>query len=189
MCGRMNVIDNPKVIQLCESLGFTFYTENNDDLRPSQSVACITKQSEQFQQINLDWGIKPSWSKKLIINAQSETTAIKKTFKSAFESNRCIIPVEGWYEWRDEGGKRKQKYYFNQSENEPLYMAGIWFSENNQLVTLTTRANEKCETIHKRMPVLIKETDFSIWLTSPINETQELFHAAANEYIQFNKSN
>jgi len=86
------------------------------------------------------------------------------------------VPCSGWYEWRDEGGKRKQKYLFNSSDNEPMLMAGIWFENDDiaQLVTLTTVANESCSKIHKRMPVIIKPEDIKFWFASSSQELRPL---------------
>jgi putative SOS response-associated peptidase YedK len=76
----------------------------------------------------------------MLINAQSETVASKKTFASAFAHNRCLVPCSGWFEWRDEGNAKKQKYLFSYEDNEPAYMAGILYlcDDAMQLVTLTT---------------------------------------------------
>ncbi len=61
--------------------------------------------------MDLSWGIKPSWAKRIIINAQAETVSIKPTFTHSFEKHRVIVPCSGWYEWREEQGK-KVKYLF-----------------------------------------------------------------------------
>jgi putative SOS response-associated peptidase YedK len=81
-----------------------YSVEANADLRPSQSVATIVNNGSSFQQVNALWGIKPNWSKKLIINAQAETVATKPTFKQAFQSQRFLVPCNGWFEWRTEEG-------------------------------------------------------------------------------------
>ena len=93
-------------------------------------------------------GTKPTWAKRLIINARSETVSKKETFKEAFATNRCLVPCTGWYEWRDEEGAGKTKYLLTHSSGDiPFFMAGITISDdgiNQQLVTLTTRPNKKC---------------------------------------------
>ena len=105
----------------------------------------------------------------MIFNAKAETVAEKKTFKEAYAQNRCLVPCSGWYEWRDEGGPRKQKYYFSAANNEPLLMAGIRFDEEDtkKLVTLTTDANQDCLPYHARMPVFIAADAISQWFHVP----------------------
>jgi len=189
MCGRLNVIDDPLAKWVSDHFGISFTTESNFDLRPTQEIATISRISESVQQIDTTWGIKPSWSKKLIINAQSETAATKKTFKNAYARNRCMIPCTGWYEWRDEGGERKQRYSFTHADGLPFLMAGIWFQSEGkpQLVTLTTHPNEKCFEIHKRMPVLIMPEDTECWLSSEVESIQPLLLPVVNELIRIEK--
>ena len=183
MCGRMNVSDNPMVKALFDSLRIAFKSLLNEDLRPSQAVATITSIDNRLQQHNMTWGIKPAWSKKLLINAQSETVAMKQTFKNAFAMRRCLVPCDGWYEWRDEGGKRKKKYLFSHASGEQLYMAGIWYEPDNQLVTLTTHPNDKCAEFHHRMPVFIESTNFDYWFNSSMHELAPLMSALGSDLI------
>ena len=143
MCGRFSV--NKAISPIVSELFNThFHAETNVNLSPSQSVATLVNGNSNYHQVNALWGIKPSWSKKLIINAQSETVATKPTFKQAFQHQRCLIPCNGWFEWRTEAGK-KVKYLFEHTDKMPLYMAGILFQhEYTELVTLTTKPNFKC---------------------------------------------
>ena len=120
VCGRMNITDDPAVRWLWDHFQLPFQINSNADLCPSQEVATMVWANNGLQQRNSTWAIQPSWSKKLIINAQSETVHSKKTFKAAFTQQRCLIPCNGWYEWRDEGGARKQKYYFTHADGLPF---------------------------------------------------------------------
>ncbi|MBV1880398.1 MAG: SOS response-associated peptidase [Pseudomonadales bacterium] len=193
MCGRMNVSDDPAVQWLWSLFNVSFDITSNPDLCPSQSVATMIWENNEIQQRNATWGIKPGWSKKLIINAQSETAHSKKTFQSAFESQRCLIPCNGWYEWREEGDARKQKYYFSHPDGIPFLMAGIRFvggstgdrtRENtaSQIVTLTTKPNKQCAEIHKRMPVLINPENVDSWFGSDVKDVRELLLAVEREF-------
>ena len=101
MCGRFSV--NKALTPIVSELFNTDYSvETNANLSPSQSVATMVKSGSNYQQVNALWGIKPSWSKKLIINAQAESVATKPTFRQAFQSQRCLVPCNGWFEWRTE---------------------------------------------------------------------------------------
>lgn len=176
MCGRFSVNSQQIDPWIEEHLEISFQSESNDNLCPTQTVSTITHSNKLTHQVNSTWGIKPGWSKKILINAQAETAGSKKTFKQAFEHKRCIVPCTGWFEWKKIENNKKQKYSFQQSNKAPLFMAGILFQhdDNHQLVTLTTRPNRQCAEIHHRMPVLIKPEDIDFWLTSSVDEIQPL---------------
>ena len=176
MCGRLNVTDSPTIQWISTYLGIDFSITPNVDLRPTQLVSAITHRDGCLRQIDVSWGIKPTWSKKVLINARSETVGTARTFKDAFGQRRCIVPCAGWYEWRDEGGSRKQKYSFTRADGIPFLMAGIWFEGNDvpQLVTLTTYPNKCCAKIHNRMPVLIQPDKINTWLNASEKEVRPL---------------
>ncbi len=186
MCGRLNVIDEPLAQMIFEQLGLKFYTETNLNLCPSQQVSGIVLFAGELNQLNAIWGVKPDWSKKLIINAKSETVFEKKTFKKAFVNNRCLIPCSGWYEWKAAGSK-KEKYLFKSVNQYPLYMAGLYYKneESSRVVTLTTSANLKCEQIHHRMPVLIEMINVECWFRSKADELSELMKPIDSDLIDF----
>ena len=192
MCGRLNIINNSLCNIVSDTLGVNFQSESNDNLSPSESLSTIVQNKEHFSQVNMQWGIQPSWSKRLLINAQSETVAIKPTFAKAFAAHRCLVPVSGWYEWRKEGS-RKQKYYFSHTQDLPLYMAGVSYHAFNtlpQVVTLTTKPNLLCEQYHHRMPVFILPNNINAWL-SPQNtqaNLSRLMSAIPDEYIRVTTS-
>jgi putative SOS response-associated peptidase YedK len=179
----MNVINDPLCQIVSETLGIKFKAESNSDLCPSQTVSTIIADNGHYQQLDTRWGIQPDWSKRLIINAQSETVAQKPTFKNVFESNRCLVPCSSWYEWRVENGN-KIKYQFNFIDNQPMYMAGIWYqSDTPQLITLTTSPNEKCQQYHKRMPVIIMPENIDYWFNSTTEQLHPLMHAVSSDLI------
>lgn len=182
MCGRFSV--NREISPIVSELFNThFNAVTNTNLSPSQSVATLVNSNSTYHQVNALWGIKPSWSKKLIINAQAETVASKPTFRQAFQHQRCLIPCNGWFEWRTEEGK-KVKYLFEHTDKVPLYMAGILFQhEFTELVTLTTKPNIKCGQYHKRMPVLITNEDKDFWFNSSYQEVEPLLQHVNDEMI------
>ncbi|MCE7659399.1 SOS response-associated peptidase [Vibrio fluvialis] len=180
MCGRLNVIDDPLCRIVCERLGIKFSASTNKDLRPSEKVSTVIYEHGAFHQLDLQWGIKPDWSKKLIINAQSETAHIKPTFKLAFETSRVIIPCSGWYEWSEVAGD-KRKFFFSACYNKPVYMAGLAFKDSNQLVTLTTKPTQQCAVYHNRMPLIIDETALEPWLMG----TLDIINYVPPEQVQY----
>lgn len=185
MCGRFSVNSEQIDPWINEHWDIDFASNTNTDVRPTNSVAAITSVDGSLQQLNTTWGIKPAWAKSLLINAQSETVAIKKTFAGSFNARRCIIPCTGWFEWKNEGGKRKQKYYFANASSTPLLMAGIWVENDTiaNLVTLTTAPNTICSEYHKRMPVLIKPEDVDYWFHSSADGLQPLMQAVDSESV------
>lgn len=182
MCGRFSV--NKTISPIVSELFNThFNVQTNANLSPSQSVSTLVHSNSIYHQVDALWGIKPSWSKKLIINAQAETVAIKPTFRHSFQSQRCLVPCNGWFEWRTEEGK-KVKYLFEHTDKVPLFMAGILFQhEFTELVTLTTKPNIKCAQYHKRMPVFIANEDKDYWFQSSSQGVEALLQHVSDEMI------
>ena len=127
------------------------------------------------------WGLVPSWAKDpkggaRMINARSESVATKPAFRRAFNSRRCLIPADGWFEWQ-RGPEHKQPYYTHYSDGSSLAMAGLWEywkpkddPDNeypNGLVTatvLTTEAVGPLAQIHDRMPLVLPPDAWDAWL-------------------------
>jgi putative SOS response-associated peptidase YedK len=128
------------------------------------------------------WGLIPAWAKdeeirKSTLNARIETIAEKPSFRNSVKQ-RCLVLVDGFYEWQwlDEQGKSKQKYLLHLANDDPFALAGLWNEWINQqtgevvktYTILTTEANELMSTIHntkKRMPVLVSQANEMDWLT------------------------
>jgi putative SOS response-associated peptidase YedK len=132
------------------------------------------------------FGFLPSWAiskTSMNINARSESIYEKKTFRDAFRSRRCIIPINGFYEWEVKD-KNKTPYFISDDSFDYLALAGIWdewFDEklNMKIVTvalITCDANDKLGKIHHRMPVVLDKKDFDTWLYSEdLEELNSLF--------------
>ena len=144
------------------------------------STPIITNQSPELIQL-YQWGLIPSWAKdntiqKSTLNAKIETLTERPSFKSSI-TQRCLIPVNGFYEWKwlDEKGKRKEKYHITTADSEIFTFAGLWNTWINPLTNqpvhtytiLTTEADELMAEIHntkKRMPVILKQDSERDWL-------------------------
>ena len=141
------------------------------------------------------FGYLPSWASSkasMNINARSETVFEKKTFRDSFKYRRCIIPINGFFEWAKED-KEKTPYLVSDIKNGYLALAGIWdeyfdIDLNMKIVTvalITCDANEKLGRIHHRMPVVLKKKDFNAWLKSDdLKEVNKLFNIYPNEKIK-----
>jgi len=125
----------------------------------------------------LRWGLIPSWVKDTkigysTVNAMAETVASKAAFREAFKSRRCLIVADGFYEWAAISLKEKQPYLIQMRDRKPFAFAGLWerwkdwaAEEVVQSVTIiTTAANELCNPIHDRMPVILAQADYAKWL-------------------------
>jgi putative SOS response-associated peptidase YedK len=124
MCGRLNIIDDPFSQYVSEQLGIAFSAKPKAELYPSESIDCVVAGYDtSLFQLPLSWGVKPSWSKKLIINAQAETVQTKPTFAQAYASHRAIVPCSGWFEWKNDEYGTKLKYLF-QSQNQDHEFGG-----------------------------------------------------------------
>ena len=209
MCGRFSVNKQQVEDWMLDSFGMEFSCQDTNDLRPTQVVSTIhlssaepsvsynhsenkDPETKKLTQLNATWGIKPQWAKKLLINAQGETCATKKTFQQAYKFNRCLVPFSAWFEWKNlpsaSQKSKKQKYSFNSKSEQPLMMAGIWFETDDipQLVTLTTAANSRCADIHKRMPVIITPNNVDYWFNSDVKDLQPLIEPIASDLLSVN---
>jgi len=166
MCGRFGVDEN-LVKSVKGQLAVQFAYSENMDIKPTNTVATLASVDGVLTQKNCKWGIKPEWSKGLIINAKAETAIDKPTFKESFKQFRCVVPMSCWYEWRMEG-ETKTKFQFSGLDHEILYMAGIYYitDDRPQLVTLTTSPTNACAEYHQRMPLLIPSANINSWLNS-----------------------
>lgn len=90
MCGSLNVISDHLALWVSHALNLNYTTTNNDDLRPTDHIDAVVSMEGRCLQLGARWGIKPSWSRKLIINAQAETSSEKKIFREAFSRRRWL---------------------------------------------------------------------------------------------------
>lgn len=143
----------------------------------------------------LRWGLVPHGAKDpsigaKLINARGETLAEKPSFRDAFKRRRCLVPADGFYEWKTEG-RQKQPYYFSLKSGEPFALGGLWESwrgpSGDVLRTcclITTGPNETMLPIHDRMPVIVSPDDYSAWLTGEANDALDLVRPYAPEEMQ-----
>ena len=185
MCGRMNVTDDPNVQAFMDALGMPIYPDANSDLRPTDETLLILPEGDGIKAKRLSWGIQPNWSKQLLINAKAETIAEKPTFKSAFKLHRGLVICSGWYEWKDEGGKRKQKYLVEHSLRQPMLMAAVYYPASEQFVTLTIHPNNKLKQVHHRTPLIIHADEMDLWLHGSLEDVTALFHPLKDEEVDF----
>lgn len=137
---------------------------------------------------SMRWGLLPHWAKdpKLAystINARAETLKEKPAFRDAWRrGQRCLVPVTGWYEWVDQGGKRKQPYFLHAADAaNPMMFAGLWSrwtdAEGKSVATytvVTTDAMGEVRRIHDRQPQVLPPEQWLPWLQAPAAEAAAL---------------
>ena len=154
------------------------------NIAPSQNAATVRRHDEGRRLSMLRWGLIPRWASdpkigSRLVNARAETVESKPSFREAYRSRRCLIPADGFYEWKSEGGK-KQPYLIRRKDDGLLAFAGLWeewrmsalrpFADYRPgdivetCTILTTEANEAISRIHHRMPVILDPDAFDKWL-------------------------
>ena len=142
------------------------------------------------------FGLIPSWAKdkkNININARSETLFEKKSFRDSFKSKRCLIPVNGFYEWKKKD-KEKIPYLVKAKNGDCFALAGLWdewFDEVSgklilSIALITVEPNDMIITIHDRMPVILDKENWKIWLDndSSLDELNKLFKSYSSENMQ-----
>jgi putative SOS response-associated peptidase YedK len=154
------------------------------NVAPTQSVLGIREAADAREAAFFTWGLVPRWAKdpavgSRLINARSETVAEKPSFREAFTRRRCLVPVDGFFEWARRGD-RKRPFYFRMRDGEPFAVAGLWErweGGGRALETcalLTTGANELLAPYHDRMPVIVRPEDYDLWLDAGIGRADRL---------------
>jgi len=133
------------------------------------------------------WGLVPSWARDAksgppMINARAETIATKPSFRTAFKKRRCLIPADGFYEWkRIEGAKVKQPYHIRLANDRPFAFAGLWESRRGEegdrlesCTIITCEPNTLTAGLHDRMPVILPADLYGPWLDPAIEDADAL---------------
>lgn len=183
MCGRFVSTSPPD--ELAAYFGAEAVTEAvlepNYNVAPTQDVLAIVEEGGERYLDSFFWGLVPSWARDVkigsrMINARAETLAEKSAFKKPFATRRCLVPADGFYEWRKLDSSKKpakQPMFIHRRDGEPLAFAGIWSlwrgPDKDQeplrsLTIVTTSPNELLATIHDRMPVILPEDRWASWL-------------------------
>lgn len=159
------------------------------NVAPTQNILTIRNGEQGREPAIMRWGLIPSWSKEFktefeTFNAKSETAFEKPAFRSAMKKRRCLIPADGYIEWKTEN-KKKQPYFvtlrkggINVQRTEGLFaFAGLWESWNKHLscTIMTTAPNEELKSLHHRMPVILSPNDYDVWLNAENTDVKYLY--------------
>lgn len=173
MCGRMAVtLPTDAMAQLFEAPPDNDLPEGaNYNTCPTQTIAVAT--SEMSRRLRaMRWGFLPTWYKSpndgpLLINARAETIAEKPAFREACRQRRCLIAVDGFYEWERPEGGEKLPWFVTRADGAPLVFAGIWQNWGDlgpTCAVVTCAANAEMARIHHRLPVILEPETWPLWL-------------------------
>jgi putative SOS response-associated peptidase YedK len=194
MCGRSSLTKTEKEIE--KRFHATFYSEElerynplpNYNVAPTQYHPVITNQDPEHLHF-FKWGLVPFWAKDTkiafsMINARSETLLEKPAFKNAVKSRRCLVPLDGFYEWKNINGE-KIPYRIQTKDQDIFSAAGLWeewhAADGSPLFTftiITVDANTYLRELHDRMPAILTPEEEKLWLSDdiPVQSCIELLH-------------
>jgi putative SOS response-associated peptidase YedK len=181
VCGRY-VLTSPAEV-IAEHFGLAAVPGHAPryNIAPTQAALVVRETPEgEREAVLLRWGLVPFWAKEpsigsRLINARAEGLVDKPAFRAAFRRRRCLVPADGFFEWRAVAGRRKQPYYVRLAAGGPFAMAGLWEQwrppeAGEPIATftiVTTAANAALRPVHDRMPVIVAPADYDEWLSSP----------------------
>ena len=191
MCGRFALYSSFNAIkEYADILNEIGDLDKNFNVAPGQIIPIVIKEHGKKILEPVKWGLVPFWAKDpkigyRMINTRAKTIAEKPSFKAAFKYRRCLIPANGFYEWKK---PEKQPYYIHLPDRELFTFAGIWeewhHPDGTQLRTcsiITTSASKMMQNIHERMPVILNKENEEKWLThSDQKELQSLLKTCNN---------
>lgn len=189
MCGRYALLTStPEIARILGVAGAEAVVDPRYNVAPTQKmpVARINAGGEA-ELVTMRWGLVPAWAKDVkignkLINARAETAAEKPSFRAAMRRRRCLVPIDGYYEWRRQPDGRKQPYFISPKKGETAFLAGLWESWHDrtmdELVTsytiLTAPAGPPVASIHHRMPVVVQPSERDAWLRLPPEQNRAL---------------
>src|SRR5271167_3797118 len=179
MCGRYVIISTPEAIRKLFGYGEQPNFPPRYNVAPTQPVPLVWLADGKRSFALMRWGLLPSWVKDpktfpLLINARGESVLEKPAFRNAMRRRRCLIPTDGFYEWKP--GLPKRPYFVRAKRDAegaapPLAFAGLWETwtgpngeEIDTAAIVTTAANRALAPVHERMPVFVPKQAFDLWL-------------------------
>lgn len=186
MCGRYVLKTPAKVLASHFGLDEVIEVVPRYNISPGTDIPTIRHSPDGKRVMHLlRWGLVPHWAKDPSIganlsNARGETVAEKPSFRDAFKRRRCLVPADGFYEWKPEG-RIKQPYYFSMKSGEPFALAGVWESRRapsgeilRTCCLITTGPNDIMLPVHDRMPVIVSPDDYEMWLAGESSDALTL---------------
>lgn len=178
MCGRFILTSPLDAIRAVFAVEATANIPARYNIAPKQPVLVVRHDEKGIPElVAVEWGFVPEWikepAKEPVINARIETVAAKPYFRASIKRKRCLVPMNGWYEWKTEGG-RKQPYLIAPADGSLMAFAGVWSTWHGPqgehwletMAILTAPATGPLSTIHHRRPMVVAHADHEAWLTT-----------------------
>ena len=174
MCGRYSIAVEPTEVEERFQASFAEPTEPRFNSAPTQRLPVILNTAPRTI-VLAPWGIKPDWMSTIaksggLINVRLETLRDKRTFRSDLAERRCLVPADGFYEWKTLPDGKKVPFRITRTDGKLFAFAGIWQegldagSRMPHFAIITTAANDLMQPIHSRMPVILDAGDEAAWL-------------------------
>ncbi len=188
MCGRFTLtVDTADLQEAFAGFQFPANIAPRYNIAPSQPVLVLPNDGAKRADFFV-WGLIPGWAKDpsigmRMINARGETLGEKPSFRGPFRYKRCLIPADGFYEWKaaGPGEKFKTPYYIHMQDHRPFAFAGLWDEwlapDGSQVKTctiITTTPNLLMSSLHERMPVILDPKEYAAWLNPDACQPGEL---------------
>lgn len=188
MCGRYVIEDFQELSETLRQIPFQsfFDFQPNWNAAPTHQLPVIIDVDGGLQMRPMQWGLIPAWLKPgekpkvAPINARSETIAEKPMFRNLVKRRRCLVPANGFYEWKRTGGP-KQPYYIHLTDQPIMLMAGLYDVRQGvdgepqpSYTIITGPPNQVMGSIHDRMPMIIRPDDVALWMDADIQELPPL---------------
>jgi putative SOS response-associated peptidase YedK len=184
MCGRIVAATPPAVLaeqfMAAEVVSDPELDQPRFNVAPTDPVAVVATSSGGVRRVGvMSWGLVPRWEPALrsrrLINLRSETLLARPGFRTALERRRCIVPADGFYEWKAGRDGAKQPHFIRARSGRPLALAGLWDVWRDEAAgpdgeplrtctILTTSPNEVMAGLHDRMPVVLEPGFWDLWL-------------------------
>lgn len=203
MCGRMALTLPPAAMaHIFEAAPANTLPEGpNHNICPTNDIAVVTGGPDQPRRMDaMRWGLIPPWYKNpndgpLLINARAETVLEKPAFRDAVHTRRVLVVASGFYEWTKDAEGGRDPWYITRCDGSPLAFAALWQSwrdpaggeEMRTVAALTIGANAPMQAIHHRMPVVIEQPDWALWLGENGKGAAPLMRAAADDVLQWHR--
>lgn len=161
MCGRFTQTKSrAEVLEELGAIEFPPLFHGRYNVAPAQDIAVIHQSSPELMK-SCRWGFETPQTGALIINARIESLTERPMFKELITENRCLIPADGFFEWKD-----RQPYYVQLPDRRLFAFAGLWHA--GRCVIITSPANHSMQDIHSRMPVILPVNRWDRWLKAPV---------------------
>lgn len=198
MCGRFALTSYDENVRKALDLSGLVAPPARYNISPTQPIMIIVPGAHGREAKLVRWGLVPAWVKDmgtfpLLFNARGESAAEKPAFRGAMRHRRCLIPADGFYEWRKLDARTKQPYLLRRADGGMYYFAGLWEcwmdTKGNELdsaAILTVAANDALAPIHDRMPAIIMPEDEDLWLDTqlPAREAALLLKPAPDDFFE-----